>query len=323
MNGQRLKKHELVEFVFTRMWETARRENLPSIQSVTLSLDALREEIAKASGTPRHNNKWICSQLKKYEQEQGVTLFVHERNKSGAETIRVADTLVSFQQKRHLYRPEKLRLANALADYIAAEYPSQSDPVAIWMGAGTTMALAAEVLAERVVDTAPPIHVFTHNVGVLTTFLRPETPPSITVSVSRGTIDPITYTIIPPPEDPVWPDHTDVVVQGTSVLYDGDLYIESETEAAIKRLLLTEGAGTKILLLTMHEYRTEQPHGMYRYGSIDDYDLVITPTMKNPSADQRRAQGWLDASIERFEVHIKQWHYQILRSRVPRRSVTP
>jgi DeoR/GlpR family transcriptional regulator of sugar metabolism len=316
MKGQRLKKHELVEFVFARLWETARHNDLPSIQSVSLPLDTLREEIAKASGTPRHNNKWIYTQLKKYEQEQGVTLFVHERNDNGEETLRVADTLVSFQQKRHLYRPEKLRLANALADYVAAEYPSQNNPVDIWMGAGTTIALAAEVLAERVVDTAPPIHVYTHNVGVLSTFLRPETPSTITVSVTRGTIDPVTYTIIPPQEDPVWPEHTDIVVQGTSVIYDGGLYIESEAEAAVKRLIVTEGGGTKVLLLTMHEFRTAPPKGMYRYGTIDEYDLVIIPRMKHPSTDQRRAQEWFDSASDRFEIHIKQWHYQILRSRV-------
>jgi len=317
VKGQRLKKHELVEFVFARLWEEARRKKLPSIQSVTLSLDALREEIAKASGTPRHNNKWIYTQLKKYEQEHGVSLFVHQRDAEGAETLRIADTLLSFQQKKHLYRPEKIRLANALADYIAAEYAPQAGPVQIWMGAGTTLALAAEVLADRVDGAIPAIHVYTHNIEVLTTLLRPEPPKKITVSVSRGTIDPVTYTIIPPEDDLVWPEHTDIVVQGTSVLFNGGLYIESATEAVIKRLVLTEMTGSKVLLLTGHEFRTEEPLGMHRYGEIDDCDLIILPEMKNPSEDQQRAHTWFERSQDRFRVLIKQWHYRILQSQLP------
>lgn len=316
MKGQRLKKHELVEFVFSRFWDEAKRANRSSIHDVALSLDTLREEIEKASGTPRNNTKWIYTQLKKYEHEHGVKLFTHGKDENGVETLRVSDTLVSFQQKKHLYRAEKLRLANAVVDYLAAEYETRDTAVRLWMGAGTTLALAAEVLATRGAETLPTIDVFTHNVEVLTTLLRPDAPPGVTVSIARGTIDPVTYTVIPPDGDALWPLDVDVVVQGTSALYDGNLYIESGDEAAVKRAILTETTGTKVLLLTLHEFFTQPPAGMHHYANIDEYDLVVTPIMKHPSVDQQHALDWFRGSTERFETQIKQWHYQILRSTV-------
>lgn len=322
MKGQRLKKHELVEVVFARFWAEARRTGYPSIQGITLPVDAIREEISRESGTPRQNNKWIHTQLKKYQQEHGVTLFVHERDAAGEEVLRIADTLVSFQQKKHLYRAEKLRLANALVDYIFAEFSGPAERLNVWMGAGTTIALAAEVLRARIADAPRTLHVCTHNVEVITTLLHPDAAREVELSVARGKIDPVTYTIVPPEDAPLWPEDADLIVQGTSALYDGDLFVESEREVAVKRAILADTTGIKVLLLTLHEMHAAPPTEMYRYGAVDDYDLIIIPRMKNPALDQEETLAWLDARRGDYDTRIKQWHYEILGRATPPRGDT-
>jgi DeoR/GlpR family transcriptional regulator of sugar metabolism len=231
--------------------------------------------------------------------------------------LRIADTLVSFQQKKHLYRAEKLRLANALIDYIFAEFAGAADRLNVWMGAGTTLALAAEVLRARIADAPRPLHVCTHNVEVITTLLHPDAAREVELSVARGTIDPVTCTIVPPKHAPLWPEDADVIVQGTSALYNGELFVESEREVPVKRAILADTTGIKVLLLTLHEMHSAPPKEMHRYGTVDDYDLIIIPRMKHPSLDQEEALAWIDARRGDFETRIKQWHYEILGRATP------
>ncbi len=315
MSGARLKRNELVETAFAIFWSRARNEGLPSIAGVAVSLDDLRDEISHRTGVTRQNNKWIATQLRNYEKEQNVRLFSFRRDRDGGEQVRVSDTLVSFVQKKHLHRPEKVRLAAALADLIESEYGTGIKPLRVLLGAGTTLTLAADVIAGRAATMRRPLEILTHNVGILETLIQPDTPSSVTVTVPYGTFDPVTYTLLPVHARDLAFETVELAVQGTSALYQSELYVESEREAEAKRAVLQGPASTKVLVLTLHEFTAVAPESMYSYGDLEEYNLVVFPRMKHPTADQEQALSWLESSLPHYERTVRHWHYEILKRR--------
>jgi DeoR/GlpR family transcriptional regulator of sugar metabolism len=312
MSGSRLKRDELVEAVFARFWSAARENGRPEIAGISLELDELRDEIARQTGVPRQNNKWIVTQLRSYEKSHSVRLFSFHRNAGGAECVRAADKMVSFVQKKHLYRPEKIRLATALADLIATDYADSQEQVRIFLGAGTTLTLAAEIIRNRAGELNAPVQIITHNAGILQVLILPETSKHLTVTVPRGTFDPVTYVFLPDDLSGFHLEETDLVVQGTSAVCEGVLYVESETEARVKQRILGQTTGLSVLVLTLHEFLRSVPPTMHRYGEIRDYDLVILPRMNRPSVDQQEAQQWIAANLRHYTVKVRHWHYEIL-----------
>lgn len=315
MSGSRLKRDELVEMVFARFWAAARERNSSTIAGVSVPLDTLREEIARQTGVPRQNNKWIASQLRSYEKSHGVKLFSFERSSTGSEQVCAARNMVSFIQKKHLHRPEKVRLAAALADLVETEFSTPGGSIRLLLGAGTTLALAAEVLRTRASAWNIRIAVITHNMGILQELTHRETPEHLTVTVPRGTFDPVTWALVP--EDPaaLGDEDVDVMVQGTSAVHLGTLYVESAREAPVKRAVVERTAGVKVLVLTLHEFVQEVPSSMHPFGSVHEYDLIVIPRMKHPSPDQEEALGWIREELASHEVKIRHWHYEILMRR--------
>lgn len=312
MSGSRLKRDELVEAVFARFWSAAREHDLPGIAGISLELDDLRDEIARQTGVPRQNNKWIVTQLRSYEKSHSARLFSFHRNADGAECVRAADKMVSFVQKKHLHRPEKIRLATALADLIATDFADSPEPVRVFLGAGTTLTLAAEIIRNRAEELVTPVQIITHNAGILQALILPETPKHLTVTVPRGTFDPVTNAFLPDDLSGLNFEDTDLVVQGTSAVCDGILYVESENEARVKQQILKQATGLSVLVLTLHEFSRSVPPTMHRYGEISDYDLVILPRMNRPSIDQQEAQQWIADHLTDYTVKVRHWHYEIL-----------
>jgi DeoR/GlpR family transcriptional regulator of sugar metabolism len=316
MSGSRLKRDELVEMVFARFWAAARERNSATIAGISVPLDDLREEIARQTGVPRQNNKWIASQLRSYEKSHGVKLFSFERSSSGSEHVCAARNMVSFVQKKHLHRPEKVRLAAALSDLVETEFLSSgtgtSGAVRLLLGAGTTLALAAEILRTRASEWNVRIAVITHNMGILQELTHRDTPKNLTVTVPRGTFDPVTWALIP--EDPasLRDEDVDIMVQGTSAVYEGTLFVESLPEALMKKAMMEQTAGIKVLVLTLHEFGKEIPKGMHPFGTLQEYDLIIIPLMKNPSSDQLEAHRWIHTVLSSHQTRILHWHYEIL-----------
>lgn len=321
MAGQRLTLEELVETVFSCFWRDARRHGLASIEGITIPIDQIREEVSLRTGSPRQNNKWIHTQLRRYERNEGVSLFEKTRRSDGTEALRIHDTLKAFVQKKHLHRPEKLRLANAIADLLDDSYADANRPVRIALGAGTTIALLAEVINRRVGAGERRVDVYTHNMGVIEVLSRPDVAQGVTLHVTEGRFDPVTYAILSDGGHYGGDDEFDLVVQGASMLHDGSLYVESERECSMKRSLLYDTDGLKLLVLTLHEFTESPPSQMHRFGTIDAYDLIIVPRMKHPTTDQERAITWIRALPPAFEPQIRQWHYEIFaRHRVPHAS---
>lgn len=312
MSGSRLKRDELVEMVFARFWAAARERNSATIAGVSIPLDELREEIARQTGVPRQNNKWIASQLRSYEKSHGVKLFNLERSSAGGEHVCAARNMVSFIQKKHLHRPEKVRLAAALADLLETEFSTAGGVTKVLLGAGTTLSLAAEVLRSRASQWNTTVSVITHNMGILQELTHRDTPSNLTVTVPRGTFDPVTWALIPEDPTTLGYEDVDVMVQGTSAVYEGKLYVESHPEALMKKAMMKHTTGIKVLVLTLHEFSNEIPNAMHPFGTLQEYDLIIIPLMKHPSSDQLAALEWIQSTLSSHVLKIRHWHYEIL-----------
>ncbi len=317
MPKQRLSKDELVDLVFSLFWEEAYVRGISSIHGIAISLDRLREELARRSGAPRQNSKWIYTQVRKYEERIGVRLFEKTRDGNDAESLSVTPYLLGFVQKRHLHQAEKIRVVNGVADLIERQLSTPQERTRLFLGAGTTVAHLAEVLRDRVAESHQPLEIHTHNLGVVEALSHPNKAGNlIELHVAEGRFDPVTYTLLGPDSPSLLDTDFDLVVQGTSAVYGSILYIESEEELSRKTAVLKYTQGPKLLALTLHEFFPEPPGGMRSYGRLEDYDFVVFPQVKRPVANQQLGLDYLSSEGSPFEAGISAWHYQILTKRI-------
>lgn len=317
MSKQRLSKDELVELIFSLFWQEAYERGSSSIHGIAIPLDRLREELARRSGAPRQNSKWIYTQVRKYEERIGVRLFEKTRDGSQNESLCVTPQLLGFVQKRHLHMAEKIRVANGVADLIERELSFPQERTRIFLGAGTTIAHLAEVLRDRVALSRQPLEIYTHSLGVVEALSHPNKAGGlIDLYVADGRFDSVTYTFVGPDPPCVLDIGFDLIVQGTSAVYGDSLYIESEYELTRKTALLKCMHGPKLLALTLHEFFPETPEGMQPYGKLQDYDFVVFPQVKRPVTNQQLGFEYLSSDDSPFELGISAWQYQILRKRV-------
>ena len=312
MTKQRITKDELVELVFQLFWEQMHALGEPCIQSFVIPLDTIREALASRSGTPRQNSRWIFTQIRKYEAREGVRLFDRTKDRSGNDALRVTENLLTFVQKCHLYRSEKIRLANGVADFVQNEIAAAGQRTELFLGAGTTVAYLAEVLRGRAAGSDLRLDVTTHNMGVIKALTDPNlNGERVRLTVRPGRFDPTTYTLLP--TEPYAPEREfDLVVQGASAVSDGVVYIESERELAYKRAILAEYGGSKLLVLTLHEFCTAPPPEMHAFGGLREFDVIVIPKVKRPLENQVRGVEYLRSSACGFAPAITSWHYQIL-----------
>ena len=312
MGKQRLRSHELIEIVFQLFWETAHQRDRTALSEVELSLERIREELSNRTGIERQNARWIYTQIRKYEEREGVTLFERRRS-DGEERLSITSHLLTFDQKRHLHRAEKIRIANGVLEYIKNGYDPHPHAVTLYLGAGTTTAHIAELIAT---DKEMSYYITTHNVGVIellsraTPFIR-----GGNLTVGGGTFDPVTHAILPSDKDLSFGRSFDLIVQGTSAVYETVLYVESEREAPIKRSLLQNLHGRKLLVLTLHEFTLREPIRMHPFGTLADFDLIVVPKVKSPLETQARGMEVLGNERSIFARSISGWHYEIFTKR--------
>ena len=312
MVKQRLRKDELVVLIFQLFWAEAHSLGKSSIHSIDIPLDRMREELAARSGTPRQNSKWISTQVRKYEEREGVRLFDRTKDAQGNEALRVTQELLTFVQKRHLHRPEKIRLANGVADFLEGEIVDVDRRARLFLGAGTTVAHLAEVLQNRAAESDLLLDVTTHNMGVIEVLTHPNrVGERIRLTIEQGRFDPVTYAILPL-EGRTGDNEFDLVVQGASAVYDGLVYIESKQKLPCKRAVLTSHGGIKLLVLTLHEFFTEPPQEMHPFGSLKEFDVIVVPRVKRPLENQAQGMSYFENPSSGFGPSITGWHYQIL-----------
>jgi len=289
-----------------------------SIWDLELPMEQIRQYLLANHGVAYRSNQWIFTQLRRYEQEVGVQLF-RKLPGSSRDEFRLAFhyPMPSFHQKRHLYVTQKIKVANGVYDKIRNDIAQRKieRPIRVFLGAGSTVYHLATILAEKSWEDENSYSICTHNVGSLQTLLNHNVNyDRISVSILNGTIDPVTFTIVGSDTSQFTNAEFDFIVQGTSVVHEGNLFIESSDEIHAKQAILHSCSGTKILVITKHEFRSVPIPDVTPYGSISDYDFVVVPrSSKGDNRPQKEYDRLFDNYSHLFEPEIMNWNYSILR----------
>jgi DeoR/GlpR family transcriptional regulator of sugar metabolism len=326
VDGQRrrLKQKDLVAALFVFFSEEYDRRGLASILDIELPLKDVRRYLRERFGIDYTSDSWICTQLGKYEEEIGVALF-RKRDAPEGFLLGIARDMRTYFQKQHLYVTQKIKVANGVLELIRNEPKGKTGPISILLGAGSTVTRIAEALAEGIGAATGnisrgPWRVATHNLGVIHALGRPGPLSShIELTVPEGRVDPVTNLILGKNEDFYSRLCLDWVVEGTSFLKDGELFVESAEETTVKSAILHRCAGRKILVLTGHEAVAALPEQLKPFGLVDDYDYVVLPRVSFENALPSRFDQAFGPVRELFETLVLTWNYEILKAKRGRR----
>ena len=127
----------------------------------------------------------------------------------------------------------------------------------------------------------------------------------------EGDVDPVTYTIIGENNEYYAGHEFDFIIQGTSGIVDGKLYIESAVEKIRKKAILISARGYKILALTKHEFADERNKNTESYGFLSDYDSIIVPRKGNTQSQKKKHELKFEESESLLVPEILNWNYEI------------
>ena len=315
---QRLKQRELVMSICDLFSQELERTSVESIWDLRISISRVKEYLQTTYRTSYKSSLWVYTQLKRYEEELGVQIFHKERNDTDPRDfyLCVHSPFVNFFQKQHLHVGEKIKLANGVYEKIThfAQERSSEEPVRLLLGAGSTIYHLAAIIAERSSTTQARYIIYTHNLGALQRLLNPHVDSQqITVFTPQGKIDPTTYAIVGLETAFFDGVEFDFVIQGTTRLCKGELYVESRDEWNRKRAILSRCTGEKVLVLTKHELADVPLEGIERYGSLTDYDRVVVPRRSTSVGNRKRYELLFDEYASILEPEIISWNYEIFK----------
>ncbi len=315
---QRLKRGDLVMGVLYRFSEVFESSQVEAIRDISIPIEELRAHLKERFGVDYSSSQWIFTQLRRYEDEIGAKLFekIASRN-DGDYELALCANMLEFVQKQHLHVPQKIRAANGVYDKIIASLDSRKSAkrTTVFLGAGSTVYHLANIFIERQLQDTHSFILHTHNAGILPVLFSQHVDHSrLDISVCGGVMDPVTLTLLGDPDTMLGNKQFDFIIQGTSRIYNGSLYIESEKEQVVKSAILHGCRGCKILVLTKHEFKDEPIEGMMSYGKITDYDYVIVPRTADTTPKKKYEQQY-ESYMELFEPEILNWNYCILKVR--------
>lgn len=303
-------------FLFEREYE---KSDVEAIWELRLPIERVKSELAEISSIHYRSNLWIYTQLRRYEEDLGARLFRRDSTgcRRGSFFLSICDRMLTFSQKQHLYVSDKIKVANGAFDKITNEAAGNQGPVRVYLGAGSTIYHLANILAER---SGPEgglrYSVCTHNLGALRRLLEPGVNYGrLEITVPRGRVDPVTYAVLGDPAEYARSGGFDYVIMGTSYVLDGRLYVESAVESEVKATLLRQLQGTKILLLTKHEFTDQPLPGLRPYGALSDYDFLIVPRHAAAPGASKKHEAIYERYESLFSPEIIHWNYTILKVR--------
>ncbi|MCX7027723.1 MAG: hypothetical protein NT061_09635 [Spirochaetes bacterium] len=316
----RLKQKDLIAMLFILFSEEYDRLQADSITDIALPMIFIRDYIRQKTGIAYSNDAWITTQVHKYEEELGTTLFSKSSSPSGP-ALGLCKDIFTYEQKRHLYITQKIKTANGVFDLIRNSLgdPLMEQTISILLEAGSTVTRVAEIIAQNLAVLPLRWEVSTNNLGVIECLGK--TAPAyrkVTISVPQGRFDPATNLILGEDLDVYGHKEFDWIIQGASFLSRGSLYVEKPEEAILKSRILHDYSGTKVLVLTGHEATAHAQTGMHPFGKVSDYDYIIHPTLTQDSAASRRLEKELsDEGMPGLSVMIRNWSYEIM---IPNRN---
>ncbi len=314
----RLKQKELVMSIFSLFSTEFEESNVSSIWDITLPIEKIITYLNEKHNVLYKNAMWVYTQLRRYENELGVRLF-QKIQKEGSESnfsLKIYQPFIYFFQKQHLYLSQKIKISNGAWDLIKNTMGRTGfeEPLKILLGAGSTIYHLAIILAKRSKEENIRFKIYTHNLGSLKQLVEPKTSfKNITVYTPAGKIDPVTYTIVGEDNEIYLKNKFDFIIQGTSCIHKGNLYIESAEEKNRKQTMLKECEGTKLLLLTKHELSDSPLKNRSPYGRVEDYDYVILPKGNTNPGVQKRYDNFLKQFDKILEAEILSWNYLIFK----------
>ncbi len=312
----RFKQKDLVMSIFKLFSEEYERGSFGSIWEIVLPLEKVITILKEKYSVSYKSGHWVWVQLSRYEEELGVKLFkkVATNKNSKKFSISIHYPFVNFFQKQHLYISEKLKVANGTFDKIQAfkQKLNSAKPISIFLGAGTLCYHLSTIFAERSWQKNARYSIHTNNLGALSILTAPGINfDNINVLVPEGYVDQITNTIVGESNEIFSTTEFDFIIQGTSCVYNGDLFIESKKEVIRKAKVLKEARGEKILVLTKHEFSDRPIKGSEAYGNIKDYDFIIVPKKRVDSPIKKKCESIFEEYKESLIPEIINWNYEI------------
>ena len=318
----RLKREDLVMEVFSIISEVFEQSDEETIWDVSVPMPIIREHLSKRHGSTYSSDQWLQTQLKRYEKDLGVKLFRRDKclrqDNEREWRLSLHTDMVDFYQKQHLYVTEKIKVANGTYHFICRKARSASQysgPCTVLLGAGSTVYHLATIFAEDSYSTDLSFCLYTHNAGFIQKLLNSSVNyDRLSLRPIGGTLEPVTRTLLTTDLESIISTDFDVVVQGTSCVCDGKLYIESEVESHMKASILRECAGTKILVSTKHEFTDHPLPNTEPYGNLSEYDYLIVP--HTPERTPRKMYEKVFEQHRKYlEPEIFNWSYAIYRIR--------
>ncbi len=300
-----------VLYHFSEVFESCQAE---TIWDISIPAKDIRKQLKQSLGVDYKSNQWVFTQLRRYEDEIGAKLF--EKTKAdGADSfdLMLHRHMIQFVQKQHLHVPQKIKVANGVYDKINSVSETADKRLSVLLGAGSTAYHIANIFLEKHRQSPCRFTLYTHNAGILPMlFSQHIDHRKISIVTAGGKLEPTTQTILGN-ADSIFPkQNIDFIVQGTSLVHKGNLYIESSQERKIKSAILHTYQGKKILVLTKHEFRGDPAPETEPYGTIMDYDYVIVPRSVHREAQKSYELLFLTYA-QYFEPEILNWNYSILK----------
>ncbi|WP_076488303.1 hypothetical protein [Alkalispirochaeta americana] len=308
-----------VLYHFSEIFESSDAE---SIWDIAIPVEDLCTHLKDRFGVEYSSNQWVYTQLRRYEDEIGARLF-EKKARRDVNTFRVSlhREMLEFIQKQHLYVPQKIKAARGAYDKILSTIPAPQDTstgassrdISVLLGAGSTVYHLASIFIDHQHSTDRTFSLHTHNAGILPMLLGQHVDHrKLSVVTAGGVLDPVTRTILGDPEKSFTRKSFDFIVQGTSQVWGEDLFIESRQEQRIKRAILNDFEGCKILVLTKHEFQDHPMPGVEPYGKISDYEYVIVPRSIQDHPPKKHDRCF-EESLGKLEPEIMNWNYCILK----------
>ncbi len=312
----RLKKKDLIMNIFALFSEEYEKSKHKSIWDIVISIEYVIEYLKEKCEVDYKSSLWLWTQMKRYEEELGVKLFRKVKKNDKEFSIAIHYPFKNFFQKQHLYVTEKIKVANGVYDLLQnlSDTPDRRNRLRIILGAGTLCYHLSTILADHSWNSRIKYLIHTNNLGALEQLIIPGiNNENIRISIPEGVVDPVTQTIIGENNAIYSNVEFDFIIQGTSYVYNGNLYIESGEESLRKHEILKKTKGKKILVLTKREFTDKLPDGMSEFGNIKDYDYAVIPKKSTDSTIKKKCESIFEQYSGLFIPQIINWNYEILK----------
>ena len=274
---KKLKKEIIVQEIFTILNQKCLESSLSDTDNVYLSFETIINHLHAKYNIDYRSEVHLYHQLKNYEKQNSLYLF-SRKNDHGI--IVLLSKYNTFKKRLYLNKNLKILLANGCFDIITQLYKTKND-LHIYLGTGTECYYVAKILFEK---KDMPIHIYTQNLGIIQLYCESDYQlDNITVHTKNSTIDKKTFTLIDEKEDYFLSINFDAIIQSPTYIINNTGYVVSELERNIKKNVIENSKGKKIILLTLFEFlipSTPEKNKLHAFCDILEYDYAITPPKK-------------------------------------------